>query len=320
MSDVIMLSGFQGSGKSFFSRELPNIILISNDVTGDKKKSLKQLDENLLAGTGQQIILDNTHLTRESRREFIEVCRKYSKPIKLILFEASIEECQIRVLHRQYKKYQTLFFDGKILEGKDPGVFSIATLFSARKQFERPALEEGFSKMEVIRVPKMDFSIYPNRAVFFDIDGTLRKTEHLPNKYPTRPEEVELLSGKKEMMEIIGKYRSQGYLFCGVSNQSGISKGVLTEEECIRCMERVKELLELPELEIKFCPHRSAQISCYCRKPQSGLGMYFIEKYKIDPAKSIMVGDMTMDRTFAERLGMQFYNVENFFTSFKFLK
>jgi len=39
----------------------------------------------------------------------------------------------------------------------------------------------------------------------------------------------------------------------------------------------------------------SVPISCYYRNPQSGLGMYFIEKYKVNPENSLMVGDMTTE-------------------------
>ena len=41
--------------------------------------------------------------------------------------------------------------------------------------------------------------------------------------------------------------------------------------------------------------------------------MYFIEKYKVDPAKSIMVGDMTSDKTFANRLGITYIDVKDFY-------
>ena len=315
--EVILLCGFQGSGKSHFTNNFPNAIIISNDITKDKAKSLKILDENLSSDIKNQIIIDNTNLTQSMRKEFIDICKKYSKPIKCIYINSDLEDCQIRVLHRQYETYQRLFLDKSKIDVKDSRVFPVATLFSARKQLEKPVLEEGFTKIEILKVSKMDFSSYCNKAVFFDIDGTLRKTDHLPNKYPIKSDEVELYKPKEQMMKTIQKYRSEGYLFCGVSNQSGISKGILTEKECIQCMDKVKELLEFPEIEIKFCPHTSSPITCYCRKPQSGLGMYFIEKYKIDPEKSIMVGDMTTDKTFALRLGMRFYNVDDFFVYYK---
>jgi histidinol phosphatase-like enzyme len=52
---------------------------------------------------------------------------------------------------------------------------------------------------------------------------------------------------------------------------------------------------------------------CYCRKPQSALGVYFIEKYKLDPRKCVMVGDQTTDKTFAKRFGMEYVDEKEFF-------
>jgi HAD superfamily hydrolase (TIGR01662 family) len=115
------------------------------------------------------------------------------------------------------------------------------------------------------------------------------------------------------MKDKINSYRADGYLFFGVSNQSGIAKKVLTEEDCKACMDRTKELLDFNDIEIIWCSHQSVPVRCYCRKPQSGMGMYFIEKYQVNPEKSIMVGDMTTDKTFAERLGMTYIDVKKFY-------
>jgi histidinol phosphatase-like enzyme len=54
-------------------------------------------------------------------------------------------------------------------------------------------------------------------------------------------------------------------------------------------------------------------ITCYCRKPAPGMGAYFIEKYKLNPAKCIMVGDMGSDKTFAARCGFQYADASEFF-------
>jgi len=44
-----------------------------------------------------------------------------------------------------------------------------------------------------------------------------------------------------------------------------------------------------------------------------GLGVAFIEKYKLDRAQVVMVGDMTTDRTFAARAGVRFVDQADFF-------
>ena len=73
-----------------------------------------------------------------------------------------------------------------------------------------------------------------------------------------------------------------------------------------------EELLGV-DIEVSFCPHDPAPIKCWCRKPMPGLGVAFIEKYQLDRAQTLMVGDLTTDRTFAARAGLRFVNEADFF-------
>jgi histidinol-phosphate phosphatase family protein len=112
--------------------------------------------------------------------------------------------------------------------------------------------------------------------------------------------------------EVLGDLLEDGYLLLGVSNQSGIGKGVFTDEAARSCFRRTNSELGI-HIEYVYCPHRVPPSSCYCRKPQSGMGVHFIRKYNLDPAQCIMVGDQTTDKTFAKRLGFQYQSAENFF-------
>ncbi len=59
------------------------------------------------------------------------------------------------------------------------------------------------------------------------------------------------------------------------------------------------------DIDYLFCPHQAYPQVCYCRNPMPGMGVQFIEKYKLNPSQCIMVGDMKTDQTFAERCGFQ---------------
>jgi histidinol phosphatase-like enzyme len=72
-------------------------------------------------------------------------------------------------------------------------------------------------------------------------------------------------------------------LFLGVSNQSGIEKGDLTEEMAKVCFKKTNDLLGF-NIDVRYCPHHSFPIRCFCRKPLSGLGVYLIETYKLNPS------------------------------------
>ena len=65
--------------------------------------------------------------------------------------------------------------------------------------------------------------------------------------------------------------------------------------------------------EVRYCPHRVPPLSCYCRKPGPAMGVELIAKHALDPRQCIYVGDMTTDRSFAERCGFQFVDHGEFF-------
>jgi HAD superfamily hydrolase (TIGR01662 family) len=310
--NVIMCHGFPGSTKSTYIKlHYPEATIISNDLS---KSALEDFEKAITEQKENLIIIDNTNITKAARKKYLEIAEQYGKIVDLLQFSTNIEDCQIRVLHRQWQKFGRLFLTGTDKNIKDSHIFTPAALYKSRKNLEQPIRREGIRSIKDIVVPSpiFIFSTYPNKALFLDIDGTLRQTEHLLNKYPIKPEDVVPYTNIEKMKAKINSYRTDGYLFFGISNQSGIHKGILTEEECKACMDRTKEILDFNDIEIIWCSHQSVPIRCYCRKPQSGMGMYFIEKYQVNPKNSIMVGDMTTDKTFAERLGMTYIDVKKF--------
>lgn len=318
---IILMIGLPAAGKSTYVAKLKklhkNSIIISRDVYGGTIQSLVPIVVEELE-KGKVVIIDNTNITLEQRKLFIDVAKSMNIEIDGIYIRSNIEDCQIRELHRMYDKYQQIFMTGTLPnKEKDPHVFPPATLFSARKILIEPEESEGFNSLITIDAPKIKWNArkYKNKAIFFDLDGTLRKTDDLPHKYPLQPSEVKLLHDAEMMKKVIKNYQKIGYKVFGVSNQSGISKGVLTQEDVVACMDKTKELLGV-YFEISFCPHRPAPISCYCRKPQVGMIMTFIEEYLLNPKKCIMVGDMKVDETLASRMGIKYYDVNEFWKKY----
>ena len=114
--------------------------------------------------------------------------------------------------------------------------------------------------------------------------------------------------------EKLESYRKQGYKLIGVSNQSGISKEIVTIEQVDEIFEKTRSLIGYTkeEFPILYCPHRAAPISCFCRKPQSGMAVDCIMKLQLNPKECIMVGDMTTDENMAKRLNIKYYDVKEF--------
>jgi D-glycero-D-manno-heptose 1,7-bisphosphate phosphatase len=319
---LIILVGFPASGKSTYVEKLKakypknGVVLSRDDVGGTIANLLPKARELLVAK--KTVILDNTNITRDARKPFIALGKELGARVTAIHLKNTIEDSQIKALHRMYQKYGEIFWTGKgsAAAATDPGVFPPAALFAARKRFEAPSTNEGFDEVTVVDAEpvKWDDLRYRGKAVFFDIDGTLRETSDLPLKYPTKPEEVQLLKNYDIMAPKLRELLKHGYKLIGVSNQSGINKKTVTETRVAECMQRTRDLLDLTEKEmpIKWCPHNPAPISCYCRKPQVGMFMHYVENMKLNPKECIMVGDSKTDETAATRMGMRFIHSKVF--------
>lgn len=318
---IILLVGFPASTKSTHTEKLlkkysKRGVVLSRDTLGETV-TVSQVED--LISQKKVVILDNTNMTQASRKPFIELAKKHDIPVECVYLKTTIEDCQIRALHRMYTRYNQVYLTGKVPKGDtahgDPNVFPPATLFAARKKFEEPRVDEGFTKVTTIEVPtpKWDGRVYRNKALFLDIDGTIRKTKS-DAKYPTDPDDIELLKPKEEMLNKLEEYRKKGYIIVGVSNQSGIASKKVTESTVQACFERTRELLGYSEAQfpILYCPHSAAPITCYCRKPQVGMALSIIEQKRVNPAKSIMVGDLKTDETMAKRLGINYIDVSEF--------
>jgi len=312
--EVVMLVGYPASGKSTIANQFieQGYVHINRDTHGGKTVSGVPLMVEAI-NAGKSVILDNTFVSEEKRKAFIDAS---TVPIRCMVMSTTIEQAQFNAARRMVQTYGKILSPEEIKKTKSPNCFPAAVLFQYRKAYEKPTMAEGFASLESV---PFEFNLgpeYKNEAIIFDADDTLRVSVG-PDKWPTKPEHVQLLPGRREKFDALGHHSRQnlpddGMYLLGVSNQSAIAKGELTEDDARACFNRTNELLDV-DIEWHFCPHRVPPISCFCRKPMPGLGAYFVEKYKLDPAKVIMVGDQTSDKTFAARCGFQFQYATEFF-------
>jgi D-glycero-D-manno-heptose 1,7-bisphosphate phosphatase len=130
-------------------------------------------------------------------------------------------------------------------------------------------------------------------AVFFDRDGTVIVDKH----YLSDPQGVELIPGAGKALALLKKQTIQTFL---VSNQSGIGRGYFTEQDWLRCQNRLQNLLKPYDAvfdDVRFCPHNPEQ-RCCCRKPYTGMWKSLAETYGLDSENCAMVGDKLEDLLF----------------------
>jgi HAD superfamily hydrolase (TIGR01662 family) len=131
-------------------------------------------------------------------------------------------------------------------------------------------------------------------AVLLDRDGTL--VEDVP--YNGDPAAVRPMPGAREALE---RLRTAGIRLAVVSNQSGIGRGLVSEDDVRAVNARVEELLG-PLDPWLICPHAPA-IRCGCRKPAPGLIVQAAEALRVEPADCVVIGDVGADVAAARAAG-----------------
>ena len=136
------------------------------------------------------------------------------------------------------------------------------------------------------------------RYVFVDRDDTVAK--NVP--YCDSPEKFHLFPGIPSQ---IRRLNEAGFLVIMITNQSGINRGLFTEETLSKIHEKMTSELRSEGAyidKIFHCPHRPDE-NCRCRKPNTLLGEWAIEEFGIDVSESYMIGDSDADMEFGKRLG-----------------
>ena len=136
-----------------------------------------------------------------------------------------------------------------------------------------------------------------NKAIFLDRDNTLIEDPG----YINHPDQVKLLDGvDKSLIEL----KAMGYKLIVASNQSGVARGIVSEEALDEIHDRLKQLLAekgAPLDHIYYCPyHPDGVIKKYrkesdWRKPNPGMLLAAADEMNIDLSQSWMIGNSIRD-------------------------
>lgn len=132
------------------------------------------------------------------------------------------------------------------------------------------------------------------RAVLFDRDGTL--VHDVP--YNADPDRVEPVEGARAALE---RVRAAGLKTAVVSNQSGLGRGLITDEQLAAVNARVEQLLG-PFDSWHICPHEPA-VNCRCRKPRPGMVLAAARELGVRPEDCVLIGDIGADVEAAQAAG-----------------
>ena len=139
-----------------------------------------------------------------------------------------------------------------------------------------------------------------NKALFLDRDGIIN--ERIIGGYITKPEAFKLIP---ESLSLFAWAKEHGYLTVIVTNQQGIGKGLMTEQDLANvhtCMCAILAEHGFTPDAIKFCPDLDGTNSPR-RKPAPGMLIDAANKLDIDISSSWMIGDSISDAQAGKHAG-----------------
>jgi D-glycero-D-manno-heptose 1,7-bisphosphate phosphatase len=146
----------------------------------------------------------------------------------------------------------------------------------------------------------MDFS---KPSIFLDRDGTICEEVG----YLRRKEDIRLIDGAAKAIQMINQ---ENWLVVVVSNQSGVARGYLNEDEVKSINKELLRILEARGAKIDgmyYCPHHPEgnppyRINCSCRKPSPGMILKAVNDLHVNLGKSVVIGDKFSDIQTAQGL------------------
>ena len=139
VQEMILFVGYPASGKtSFFKKHLePNSYChVNRDILGSWQKCVSKCKEYLEAG--KSVAVDNTNPDVESRSRYIEVAKKFGKPVRCFQFMTSIHHA------KHNNRFRELTKNDNTAKVNDM-VFNIY-----KSKFKEPSCDEGFS--EIVKI------------------------------------------------------------------------------------------------------------------------------------------------------------------------
>jgi histidinol-phosphate phosphatase family protein len=232
--------------------------------------------------------------------------------VRCIHLATPVREALINIVQRVLERHGRLLGpdDVKALSKTDPNLPPPSALTRWAACFEPPSVDEGFGAVEEVPFVRRPGE-GKTKALLLDVDGTLRRTKS-GELYPTKPEDIEILPGRKE---VLTRWINDDYKLFFVSNQSGVASEKVTAEAVEACFERTRELLEVSIEDVAYCPHSAFPAGCFCRKPLPGLGVHLVRKHQLALSELVMVGDMDSDEEFAAALGAKYFHADKFFAA-----
>ena len=137
-------------------------------------------------------------------------------------------------------------------------------------------------------------------AIFLDRDGVIIANRP---QYVRSWADVEIFPQAIQALKMLN---GLPYKIVVVTNQAGVSRGIISQEVAEEINRRLREVIEGAGGRIDgiyMCPHQPED-GCNCRKPRPGLIEQAARELSLDLASSFLVGDMYSDLLAGQAAGI----------------
>jgi D-glycero-D-manno-heptose 1,7-bisphosphate phosphatase len=144
-------------------------------------------------------------------------------------------------------------------------------------------------------------------GIFYDRDGTINEERN----YLSSPDQLHLFP---KAAQALIEAQALGYKNIIISNQSGVARGYITEEQVRIVHEALLHLLKNEGATVDaiyYCPHHPEtgnppyRKECECRKPKIGMLLQAARELSLDLRQSFVIGDKLTDIQTAINAGAQ---------------
>src|SRR5690606_5594555 len=151
------------------------------------------------------------------------------------------------------------------------------------------------------RLPLTESFLARRATVILDRDGVLNRKPPKA-RYVRRWEDFQWLPGALEALRLL---RENGYRVIVVTNQAGVARGEMTEQDLLDIHRRM--CLEVRsaggDIEaVYYCPHGWDE-GCECRKPKPGMLFRAQRDFHLDLTRTLFIGDDERDAEAGDAAG-----------------